>query len=146
MFRNQSWAEGLTVLRFVGTFCGLSYFWDWLSYQLFLTRFVKCLLKENKQQKLWTFREMSNWGSSPGNSPPAVWQNPSADQLFLRHLLCLKLLCKTCKRYFPFCCQLSSPHHLLLQITLWKRNSDVCFQMKNDNPWVTYSSTLTGKL
>lgn len=58
----------------------------------------------------------------------------------------LKLLHKMCKCYFPFCCQLFSPHHLLLQIMLWKRNSDVCFQMKNDNPWVTCSSTLTGKL
>lgn len=58
----------------------------------------------------------------------------------------LKLLHQMCKCYFPFCCQLFSPHHLLLQIMLWKRNSDVCFQMKNDNPWVTCSSTLTGKL
>lgn len=53
-------------------------------------------------------------------------------QLFLWHLPCFNLLCKACVCYFPFCYRVFSPHHLLLWISLWKRNFDVCFQLKND--------------
>lgn len=138
MLRNHSRGHD----SFVGIFCGLSYFWNELAYQLFLTGFAGCVLKENKEQKLWMFREKSNL--------PCCRQN----------LLSIPLHCGTAIPLAPAFSQIAAQDVQMLfsfllsalfstsstTSKLWKRNSDVCFQVKNDNPWVTCSSTLMGKL
>lgn len=76
----------------------------------------------------------------PPYHSPALWSSFSSGTCLLSNC------CARCANVIFLSAVSSFLHHLLLQITLWKRNSDVCFQMKNDNPWVTCSSTLMGKL